>query len=104
MKLFLIVPCKDREEREFFDFRFVAKFIGMKRGFWGIPLAVPTVAAITPSDVNIRIVDENVEELDFETPCDLVGITVMTLQATRAYQIAREFRRRGKKVILGGVH
>jgi radical SAM superfamily enzyme YgiQ (UPF0313 family) len=104
MKLLLIVPCKDKDEREFFDFRFVAKFIGMKRGFWGIPLAVPTVAAITPNDVEIQIVDENVEELDLETPCDLVGITVMTLQATRAYEIADEFRRRGKKVVLGGVH
>lgn len=104
MKLLLIVPCKARHEREFFDFRFVAKFIGMKRGFWGIPLAVPTVAAITPHDVDVQIIDENVDDLDFDTPCDLVGITVMTLQATRAYEIAREFRRRGKKVVLGGVH
>ncbi len=104
MKLLLIVPCKDKEEREFFDFRFVAKFIGMKRGFWGIPLAVPTVAAITPSDVEVEIVDENVEEIDFDKACDVVGITVMTLQATRAYEIADEFRRRKKLVILGGVH
>ena len=104
MQLLLIVPCKARHEREFFDFRFVAKFIGMKRGFWGIPLAVPTVAALTPDDVDIQIVDENVEELDFDTPCDMVGITVMTLQATRAYRIADEFRRRGKRVVLGGVH
>jgi bacteriochlorophyll C8 methyltransferase len=33
-----------------------------------------------------------------------VGITVMTLQATRAYEIADEFHRRGRKVVLGGVH
>jgi radical SAM superfamily enzyme YgiQ (UPF0313 family) len=104
MKLLLIVPCKNKTEREFFDFRFVAKFIGMKRGFWGIPLAVPTVAALTPPDVEIEIVDENVEDIDFDKPCDLVGITVMTLQATRAYQIADEFRRRKKTAVLGGVH
>ncbi len=104
MKLLLIVPCKNRGEREFFDFRFVAEFIGMKRGFWGMPLAIPTVAALTPRGVDIRIVDENIEEIPFDCDCDLVGITVMTLQATRAYEIADEFRRRGKKVILGGVH
>lgn len=104
MNLLLIVPCKRRDEREFFDFRFVARFIGMKRGFWGMPLAVPTVAALTPPDVAVRIVDENIEEIPFDANADLVGITVMTLQATRAYQIADEFRRRGKKVILGGVH
>ncbi|MFH1829874.1 MAG: radical SAM protein [Pseudomonadota bacterium] len=104
MKLLLIVPCKNKKEREFFDFRFVAKFIGMKRGFWGIPLAVPTVAAITPSDVEVEIVDENIEEIDFNKPCDLIGITVMSLQAIRAYQIADEFRRRKRPVVLGGVH
>lgn len=104
MKLLLVVPRKNKHEREFFDFRFVASFIGMRPGFWGIPLAVPTVAALTPSGVDVRIADENVEDIPFEYDADLVGITVITLQAPRAYEIAQEFKRRGKKVILGGVH
>jgi radical SAM superfamily enzyme YgiQ (UPF0313 family) len=104
MKLLLVVPRKNKHEREFFDFRFVASFIGMRPGFWGIPLAVPTVAALTPSGIDVHIVDENIEEIPFEYDADLIGITVMTLQAPRAYEIAEEFRRRGKKVILGGVH
>ncbi len=104
MKLLLIVPRKNKHEREFFDFRFVASFIGMRPGFWGVPLAAPTVAALTPRDVDVRIVDENVEPVPFDCDAELVGITVMTLQALRAYEIADEFRRRGKKVILGGVH
>ncbi len=104
MKLLLIVPQKNKREREFFDFRFTASFIGMRRGFWGVPLAIPTVAALTPPDVDIKIVDENVEPVPYDFDADLVGITVMTLQAASAYRIADEFRRRGKKVILGGVH
>lgn len=104
MKLLLIVPRKNKHEREFFDFRFTADFVGMRPGFWGVPLAVPTVAALTPRNVDVRIVDENIEDVHFDYDADLVGITVMTLQAPRAYEIADEFRRRGKKVILGGVH
>lgn len=104
MKLLLIVPRKNKHEREFFDFRFVASFIGMRPGFWGVPLAAPTVAALTPREVDVRIVDENVEAVPFDDDADLVGITVMTLQAPRAYEIADEYRRRGKKVVLGGVH
>ena len=34
----------------------------------------------------------------------MVGITVMTAHAPRAYEISREFRNRGVKVVLGGIH
>lgn len=104
MKLLLIVPRKDKHEREFFDFRFTADFIRMDKGFWGVPLAIPTVAALTPGGVDVRIVDENVETVPLDYDCDMVGITVMSLQAVRAYQLADHFRERGIKVILGGVH
>ena len=43
--------------------------------------------------------DENVEALNFETETDLVGVTFMTALAPRGYEIAQEFRKRGKKVI-----
>lgn len=104
MKLLLIVPRKDKREREFFDFRFTAEFIRMKRGFWGVPLAIPTVAALTPPEVDVRIIDENIEDIPYDYDADLVGITVMSLQAVRAYELAAHFRTRGMPVILGGVH
>lgn len=78
--------------------------------FWGKirfkfpPLSVLTLASVSPDDVKIAILDENIEKIDFDAETDLVGITVMTPQAIRAYEIADEFRRRGKKVILGGFH
>jgi radical SAM superfamily enzyme YgiQ (UPF0313 family) len=68
------------------------------------PLSLLTLAAFTPEDVEVVITDENVGEIDFENCADLVGITTMTPQAKRAYQIADEFRRREVKVILGGFH
>ena len=68
------------------------------------PLSLSTLASFTPQDVEVVITDENVDEIDFEGGADLVGITTMTPQANRAYQIADEFRRRKVKVILGGFH
>ena len=67
-------------------------------------LGLTTVAALTPPGHEVRIVDENVEPLDYDTDCDLVGITFMTALAPRAYEIAREFRRRGRIVVAGGYH
>jgi radical SAM superfamily enzyme YgiQ (UPF0313 family) len=61
------------------------------------------VAALTPLDWEIRIVDENVEHLSFED-ADLVGITAYTSNAPRAYEIAEHYRRRGIRTVLGGVH
>ncbi len=68
------------------------------------PLSLLTLASATPEDVEVSIVDENIETIDFENEVDLVGITVMTPQAPRAYHIADEFRKRGRKVVLGGFH
>lgn len=67
-------------------------------------LSLTTVAAVTPAGHDVQIVDENVEPLSFDADTDLVGVTFMTALAPRAYEIAREFRRRGKTVIGGGYH
>jgi radical SAM superfamily enzyme YgiQ (UPF0313 family) len=67
-----------------------------------LPLAV--VAALTPCEHEVRIVDENVEALDFDADVDVVGVTFMTALAPRAYEIAREFKARGKIVVAGGYH
>ncbi|HTT68925.1 MAG TPA: radical SAM protein [Gemmatimonadales bacterium] len=62
------------------------------------------VAAAMPPGVETRVVDEDVEPVDFEAEADLVGVSFMTYNAPRAYEIADEFRRRGKTVIAGGYH
>lgn len=70
------------------------------------PLTMPTLKALVPEDLGaeVRIVDEMVEELDFNIPADLVAITAITGTALRAYEIADRFRAKGATVVLGGVH
>jgi radical SAM superfamily enzyme YgiQ (UPF0313 family) len=80
------------------------------KGSWtsilfGYPiLTLPHMAGITPKKYNVKIVNENYDNLDFDEDCDLVAITCYTMTAPRVYEIADEFRKRGKKVILGGYH
>ncbi len=68
------------------------------------PLNLATLAGLTPTETEVTIADEQVERIDFEHPADLVGITVSTHTAPRAYRIADAFRARGRKVVLGGIH
>jgi len=63
-----------------------------------------SVAAAVPDGVEVEIVDENVEPVDFDAGVDLVGVSFMTFNAPRAYEIARQFRARGKPVLFGGYH
>jgi radical SAM superfamily enzyme YgiQ (UPF0313 family) len=67
-------------------------------------LALPVIAALTPDDVEVNLTDDNISPVDFDEKPDLVAISCFTPQAQRAYEIADEFRRRGTKTILGGIH
>src|SRR3989304_4608333 len=67
-------------------------------------LTMPYIAAMTPSDVEVKIIDDHVDEIDFNSDADLIGITSIYTQISRSFQIADEFRKRGKKVIFGGFH
>ncbi|MCD6575146.1 B12-binding domain-containing radical SAM protein [Candidatus Aerophobetes bacterium] len=68
------------------------------------PLGLLNVAAVTPPDIKVSLTDENVDSIDFDKDVDLVGISTMTSAAPRAYEIARQFRKRGVPVVLGGPH
>ena len=67
-------------------------------------LALTTLAALTPDGVTVRLIDENVEDLDWQALPDLVGISLMTPLAPRGYEIAAAYRQRGVPVVLGGIH
>lgn len=69
-----------------------------------VRLSLPVVAALTPPDVDVRIVDSRVHEVNYDDPVDLVGISVLTPEAPDAYRMASHFRKRGTKVVLGGFH
>jgi radical SAM superfamily enzyme YgiQ (UPF0313 family) len=73
--------------------------------FFRMPcLGLLKVAALTPPDWQVRIIDEKVESLDPNEEADLVGITTMTTTVQRGYEIADLYRRRGIKVVMGGMH
>ena len=67
-------------------------------------LPLLTVAALTPREHEVVVCDENVEPVDFGASADVVGVSFMTALAPRAYEIAAEFRARGKAVVAGGFH
>ncbi len=68
------------------------------------PLNLLTIAGLTPREHEIHIIDERYSKIDFNHRYDLVAITALTCNAPRAYEIATEFRKRGTKVVLGGMH
>lgn len=72
---------------------------------FNLPPHGPVVmAAALPSYVDVSFTDENVQTVDFDEECDFVGISMMlSTQVNRGWQIAEEFRARGKKVIFGGI-
>ncbi|MBM3214083.1 B12-binding domain-containing radical SAM protein [Candidatus Poribacteria bacterium] len=62
------------------------------------------VAASMPPYVQTRIIDEDVEPIDYDIEADLVGVSFMTFNAPRAYEIGDRFRAKGIPVIFGGFH
>ncbi len=70
-------------------------------------LALPILASLTPKDVILSFTDDLLTPINLEKglkDVDLVGITVLTKTALRAYQISEAYRQRGIPVVLGGVH
>jgi radical SAM superfamily enzyme YgiQ (UPF0313 family) len=68
-------------------------------------MAIGVLVSITPAQHQIELVDELFgDPINYAGRYDLVGITTRTMNVTRAYAIADEFRRRGTPVALGGVH
>ena len=70
--------------------------------YWTSGLTLPTLKALTPPGIRVDLVDEMIDDVDLDHPCDVVGITAMGPQIARAYDLADAFRARGKKVVLGG--
>src|SRR5512138_2519469 len=78
--------------------------LGWVKRFQLPSLALKQVAAATPAEWEIILSDEVHEDVPFDGDFDLVGITAMTHQAVRAYEIADRFRSQGVPVVLGGIH
>ena len=73
--------------------------------YWTSGTTLPYLKALTPSSHEVSFTDELMHELDVdrvEREADVVGLTAMGPQIRRAYELADDFRARGKRVVLGG--
>lgn len=68
-----------------------------------MPIGLGIVAALTPQDWEVELIDESFEKFEF-SEADLVGITAFTANAWRAYQISDICRSRGIPTVMGGIH
>jgi len=69
------------------------------------PLSLLTLAGMTPTErYEMLVRDEHVEPIPLEEEVDLVAIQVYISSAQRAYELADQYRRRGARVVLGGLH
>jgi radical SAM superfamily enzyme YgiQ (UPF0313 family) len=73
-------------------------------GFKIPQVALQIIAALTPEDIKVSMVDEHISDIDFSKDYDLVGISIMTATAKRGYHLARIFKEKGSKVVFGGIH
>ncbi len=107
LRILLVSPSGDYfvNDPEFSEYVQTSRDMRTILHFWnGIGLGLPTIAALTPRKHEVIIVDENQENLSKDKTFDVVGITAMTHQANRAYEIASEFREKGSYVVMGGIH
>ncbi|MCR3923038.1 MAG: B12-binding domain-containing radical SAM protein [Firmicutes bacterium] len=91
-KLLLIQPTPYRKNK---------KLIKKKRLHF-VGLALPLLAALTPAEWEVEIILETIEDVPLTTDAQIVGISSMGHGVLRTIDLAREFKKRGKTVILGG--
>lgn len=68
------------------------------------PITGIHLAALTPKKYGVRVIHQQVEPIDYNTGAAVIAISFFSGFATAAFNLAREFRKRGKTVIAGGPH
>ena len=70
------------------------------------PITLALLAALVPEELcaDVKVYDETAEKIPLDIEVDIIGITCITGTASRCYKYADYFRKKGIKVILGGVH
>ncbi|OGP87071.1 MAG: hypothetical protein A2Y95_00060 [Deltaproteobacteria bacterium RBG_13_65_10] len=97
MKIYLVAP---KNPESFWTMDRILRSLGKQCVFPN--LSLPTVAGLTPREHELVLCDENVEDIDFNTDADIVGVTGYIVHKDRFNEIVAEFKRRGKFVVAGG--
>ena len=85
MKILLISPAVDAKKRT-------------NRGLMMPQLGLYILKGLTPPDYEVKIIEEETGQIDFEEECNLVGISCMTANAPRAYEVCQEFKKKILKI------
>ncbi len=72
------------------------------RKFATIPLPLATLAALTPSEINCEIIDENIEDIPLSLSSDIIVFTGISCQKERLFELAKHFKSQGKFIAIGG--
>jgi radical SAM superfamily enzyme YgiQ (UPF0313 family) len=108
-RVLLVYPCRDIDSQvrtQFSQEQIHSLLVWpFKIRSYGLAFnGLETLAALTPDWVDLTVANENLDTIDFDGDYDLVALTVMVTNATRACQIADKFRKRGIKVVMGGYY
>ncbi len=97
-----IVFINPRFEVSYWGMEHALPFMGKRAN---LPVAcLPLLAALTPPEHTVTLMDENVEAINYErlARADIVGLTGMSVQRFRMREILTELKRRGIFVVVGG--
>ncbi|HYM29871.1 MAG TPA: DUF4070 domain-containing protein [Candidatus Cybelea sp.] len=97
-----IVIINPRFETSYWGLEHALPFLDAKAN---LPVAcLPLLAALTPPEHTVTLIDENVEPIDFArcAKADIVGVTGMSVQRVRMREILTELKRRGCFTVVGG--
>ena len=73
-----------------------------KSKLYFVGLGLPLIAGLTPKDWEVEIILETIEDIPFDTDASIIGIGSMGHGVVRSIDIAKEFKERGKTVVMGG--
>lgn len=93
MKIVLVSPCDD-----------VNEWKNTRSVFVFPPMALACLKSVTPSEHELICIDETFNPVDLDDDVDLVGISILTANAARGFELAAELRGKNFTVVLGGPH
>lgn len=97
-----IVLINPRFERSYWGLEEALPLLGKRAN---LPTAcLPLLAALTPPEHRVTLIDENVEAIDFERlkRADIIGLTGMSVQRRRMHEILSQLKRAGSFCVVGG--
>lgn len=98
MKIDIVHPAHYRQDGTLVQSRKWYDRIGAYMPHLGPPL----LAALTPAKHDVRLVEEYLEDIDFESDADVIAMSGQIMQFDRCVDLSKEYRKRGKKTVLGG--